>query len=222
LQERFLYRPKKGGTRLAHGVRAELLPRICEVFLQARDASKLTASQVPIAIAADILVRSLAQVGIVALVDEATGFQSKRNRNSLREFLERLIGKELAKWERRFPQDFYRAIFRLKGWTFDENSSKRPMQMARITADIVYDRLGPGVLDELRARNPVEPSGRRKGKHHQLLTTDVGHPVLTRHLDRMIFLADASKTWGEFYDGLGRVAPSIKHSGTFDFEDEED
>ena len=216
LQERYVYQVKKSGA-LANGIRAELLPKICDVYLKARDAGMLARGQHDMAIAADILVRSLAQVGIIALVDEATGFQSERDRNSLQAFLAKLIGKELAKWERRFPQDYYRAIFRLKGWDFDETSTKRPMQMAKITADIIYDRLGPGVLDELRAKNPVDQSGRRKAKHHQWLTPDVGHPVLSRHIDRTMFLADASKTWPEFYDGLGRVAPSLKLSGSFDF-----
>jgi len=72
---------------------------------------------------ADILIRGLADVGIVALVDEATGYQYDRARHALEEILERFIKNELGKWARRFPDEFYEHLFRLKGmkWPSDRN-----------------------------------------------------------------------------------------------------
>lgn len=208
LGRRYTYKVKGGGNSVAYGMEAELLPQICEVLLRARDAGKLIGGQAEIALAADILIRSLAKVGIVALVDEATGFQRTRDREALQEFLSQLIGHELAKWEKRFPDEFYRQIFRLKGWTYDSRSSRRPMQMAQITADIVFQRLGPSVLDELRERMPQTSTGKKKGKLHQLLTLDVGAPALSKHLEKVIILATATDDYNTFYEMLGRVAPN--------------
>lgn len=208
LGRRYSYKVKGAANSVAYGMEAELLPQICDVLLRARDAGKLIGGQTEIAFAADILVRSLAKVGIVALVDEATGFQRSRDREALQEFLSQLIGHELAKWEKRFPDEFYKQIFRLKGWTYNSNSSRRPVQMAQITADIVFQRLGPSVLDELRQRMPLTSSGKKKGKLHQLLTLDIGAPALSKHLEKVIILATATDDWNNFYEMLDRVAPN--------------
>jgi len=217
LKQRFLYRIKKHGAQAAYGQRADIFPKICDVFLRARDANALAPSQRDLAIAADILMRGLAEVGITALVDEATGYQEVRDRLALREILEQFIGKELASWERRFPPEFYREIFRLKGWEYDAKSTRRPMLMAQITADVVYKRLAPGVLSELRRLTPSNESGHRKNKLHQWLTPDVGHPALNRQLTRVVDLATANEDWDAFMRGLDRVAPRYGDTLPFDF-----
>ena len=61
---------------------------------------------------------------------------------------------------------------------------KRPGIVGTYTNDLVYERLAPGILEELEARNPKDDKGHRKGKHHQLLTEDVGHPALAQHLSQ--------------------------------------
>jgi hypothetical protein len=65
--------------------------------------------------ACDILMRSLARIAIVALVDEASGYQEIRPKDALQMYLEQLIGKELAAWAKKFPDDFYENIYKLKG-----------------------------------------------------------------------------------------------------------
>lgn len=217
LGERYLYRIKGSGAKAAYGRRADLFPKICDVFLRARDANALAPSQKDIAIAADILMRGLAEVGITALVDEATGYQEVRDRFALREILEQFVGKELAKWERRFPPEFYKVIFNLKGWTYDSSSTKRPMLMAHLTNDLVYRRLAPGVLAELRRLNPPSENGRRKHKLHQWLSADVGHPALDKMVNNVIVLGTAMNDWDGFIHGMDRVAPRYGDTIPFDF-----
>jgi len=77
--------------RKAFGYRAEMLPQVCEVYLKARDAGALVQSQLHVARQADILIRSLASVGIVALVDEATGYQVDRGHPYLFDDMNRII-----------------------------------------------------------------------------------------------------------------------------------
>jgi hypothetical protein len=76
---------------------------------------KLTKSQKIVGKKADILVRALASVGILALVDEATGYQYDRARHALEEILDKFISKELRKWAKTFPDEFYEQMFKLRG-----------------------------------------------------------------------------------------------------------
>jgi len=134
----------------AWGYRADLLPKVCVVYLKARDRKQLLDSQEPIALACDILVRGLAQVGIIALVDEATGYQRDRAVDALAKILEAFIAKELQPWVKTFPPDYYEQLFRLRGLDYPQYTVKRPQYFGLLTNDIVYKRLAPGVLAELR------------------------------------------------------------------------
>jgi P63C domain len=110
----------QSGANIAYGFEAQLLPQICDVWLKARDANALTKIQMPVAQRVDILMRGLAHVGIIALVDEATGYQNVRARTALEEILEAFVAKEFRKWAKRFPDDFYKEICRLRNWKYDE------------------------------------------------------------------------------------------------------
>lgn len=194
-----------GGTK-AFGFAAELLPKVCNVYLQARDKGVLLPSQKRAAEQADLLVRGLAETGIVALVDEATGYQQVRARDALQAYLEKFIRKELAAWVLRFPEEFFKELYRLKGWTWT-GSSRRPRVVGHYIKDLVYERLGPGVIAELERKNPVDDKGRRKSKHHQWLTEDVGHPALAQHLYALTGFMRSETDWNEFHFRFGRAYP---------------
>lgn len=76
----------------------------------------LRKQQAHIAAQADILIRGFATVGIIALVDEVTGYQEIRDRAALHKILDQYLEKEHAKRSKRFPDEFYREIFRLRDW----------------------------------------------------------------------------------------------------------
>jgi hypothetical protein len=110
--------------------------------------------------------RALAHVGIIALVDEATGYQEVRDRLALQEILDKFLLKEFATWAKTFPDEFYKEIFRLHGWQWRGMKVNRPQIVAHYTKDLVYARLAPGILAELEKRNPKDERGYRKAKHH--------------------------------------------------------
>jgi hypothetical protein len=214
------FRPLKGAK--AFGYPAELLPKVCEVFLRARDQGDvLTHNQIHIARQADVLMRALAHVGIAALVDEATGYQEVRDRLALQKILDAFISKELAKWAKRFPDEFYREIFRLKNWPWKGMKVNRPGVVAHYTNDVVYERLAPGVLKELKRINPPDERGQRKHKHHQWLTPDVGHPKLRDHLNGVLALMRASNTWKDFKKLLDRALPRHGLAAQIEMYDED-
>ncbi|OTQ84926.1 hypothetical protein BG30_12250 [Bacillus subtilis subsp. subtilis] len=197
-----VYKAQNG--RLVEGYKAELIPLMCDVYLTARMDKVLTKQQENLAIASEILVRSLSKLGIVALVDEATGYQADRDRNELQKLLSKYISKELLPWVKRFPDEFYKEMFRLKGWDYPTASGQRPGIVGHYTNRFVYDHLPPGVKEELQKNNP-SISGRRKYKHHQFLTEDIGNTHLEKHLLKVITLMQASESWSEFIKKFNRV-----------------
>lgn len=220
-----LFKPLRGGGikgKMANGYRAELLPQVCEVMLRARDAGALAPQQYHLAAQAEVLVRALAHVGIIALVDEATGYQYDRRRTALEEILEKFIAKELQPWAKRFPDEFYEELFRLRGWSYEPQSVKRPSYVGKLTNDLVYARLAPAILDELRRRNPPDEKGRRRVHHHRLLTDDVGHPRLREHLTAVIALEKAATTWDGFYRGIQRALPKYNQTIPLDLPEKDE
>lgn len=212
------FRAPTGGA-IASGYEATILPDICDAVLEARKAGALLPQQQHIADRCEILVRGFARVGIVALVDEATGYQDVRARRALEEILDKFISEELRKWAKTFPDEFYKEMFRLKGWPYQPWSVKRPGIVGHYTNDWIYARLAPGVLEELRRVNPKLPSGSRRAKHSQWLTEDVGHPRLREHLAAVIALMRASSTFEQFKRSLQRAFPMFNTTLELDFGD---
>jgi len=195
------------GGSIAHGITAELIPKICEVWLDAREAGVLGKRQLLIAAQAEILMRALAHVGIISLVDEATGYQSVRARDALAKILEEFVAKELQKWVKTFPPEFYQQMFRLRGIEASATSVRKPSYIGHLTNDIVYKRLAPGVLKELKKRTPRSEKGRHKHQLHRRLTDDVGHPKLREHLASVTTLMRISGDWSEFTKFLDKAHP---------------
>ena len=177
--------------------------------MQARDAGVLPSNQQYVAKQAEILVRGLARVGIIALVHEATGYQEIRAKNALAVILEKFIAKELQAWVQTFPNDFYRELFRLRGLDYPQFSVKRPQYFGTLTNDVVYRRLAPGVLEALKDVTPRDEKGRRKHKYFQRLTSNVGYPKLREHLGSVVTLMKLSEDWNDFQRKLDRIHPRI-------------
>ena len=207
-------------NKLTAGVEATVLPDICDVWITAKEKRALTKEQEVTAERAYVLMKAFATVGIIALIDEATGYQEERNRLALQEILDKYLLPYKAAWAKRFPDSFYKAIFRLKEWPYDPSSVRRPSVVGRITNDIVYERLAPGILSELRARTPRDEKGRRKHRFHQWLTDEVGHPKLQEHLIRAEVLMNAAPNWTTFYKLLQRALPKIGETMPMDLPEE--
>ena len=191
---------------IAHGYEASLLPDICNAVLESREKGDLNSRQVHIAKQCEILVRGFALIGIVALVDEATGYQEIRDQEALQLILDKYITDEWAKWTKTFPDAFYKNLFRLKNMPYPSSGGHKPSYIGHWTNDLIYKRLAPGVLKALRDKNPRLSSGNRGRKHHQHFTPDYGTPELRKLLDNEIFLMEGCTTWSDFYRKLNRSA----------------
>jgi len=199
------YRTQTG--QIARGIKAEIIPKICDVWLDAAEARKLGKRQSIIAEKAKTVMRALAHVGITALVDEATGYQEVRARNSLAKILEDFIAKELQPYIRTFPPEYYEGIFRLRGLEYPKDPIRRPQYFGTLTNDIIYKRLAPGVLAELKKVTPRDEDGKHKDKLFRRLTSNKGYPKLTGLLGSVVTIMRFSKDWHDFMAKLDDMHP---------------
>ena len=205
---------KGPGGAIAFGYDATIIVDICDMVIQAAKAGVLMKQQLHIAERAEVLFRGFAKTGIIALVDEATGYQDIRERNALMKILQAYISPTLLPWTKRFPDEFYREMFRLNGWAYDPESVKRPIVIGKWTNQLIYEQLPEGVLEELKHKTP---------KHHRLhqsLTPDVGHPHLSNQLAAVTAIMRLSSNWRKF---MANFAKAFNTGQTeFDFPEEDE
>jgi hypothetical protein len=212
--------PPHGGNT-AYGFPATILPEICDSILAARAAGALQSQQAHIAEQCEILVRGFARVGIIALIDEATGYEKERTANSLAEILEAFIAKELQPWLKTFPPEFYEELFRLRGLKFTGGQVKRPWYFGHLTNDIIYRRLAPGLLEELKRLAIKDDAGRLKHRLFRRLTKHVGYPKLREHLGAVVAIMQLSDDYCDFKVKLDRLKPQHRAPLPLPFPDGE-
>lgn len=206
------------GGSAATGYEATILADLCDAVLAARRAGALRPQQEHVAHQCEVLVRGFARVGIIALVDEATGYQKERAKDALATILEAFIAKELQPWLQTFPTDFYQELFRLRGLSFPTSSVRRPQYFGVLTNDIVYKRLAPGVLEELKRVTPRNEDGRPKAKYFQSLTSNTGYPKLREHLGKVVMMMQLSTDYADFKAKLERFLPKQSDQMTLTLE----
>ncbi len=198
------------GGRKSYCYEGEDVVDIIYMYLDARKAERFSSQKIllpnqeHLADQAELIVKSFAKVGIAGLIDEATGYQYVREKDALQAYLEKVIKKEIAAWIQRFPNEFFEQIHRLHGWAW-QGPGRSPSVVGKYINDLVYARLGPGILDELKKVNPKNSIGARKGKHHQWLTEDVGHPMLAQHLYSLTTTMRGFDKWDDFYKFANRI-----------------
>ena len=203
---------------LAYGYEATILADICEAVLAARKVGVLQKQQAHIADKCEILMRGFARVGIVALVDEVTGYQDIRVRDALHKILEKYVSEEAKPWVLTFDDEFYKLIFRLNRWPYDPDSVKRPSVIGHWTNDI-YDRLAPGVRMELHRVVRRNQKGRPTEKLHQHIKMEA-HPELEKYLEAIKALMRASSGWKKFERLLQRAYPKVNTNLEFPFDED--
>lgn len=190
-----------------YGYRAEVIPTVCELYIKAEKDGKLTINQLRMAEISSLIIQSLSKIGIIGLIDEATGYQQIRPRDALEVYFNKILTKELTAWCKRFPDEFYENIYKLKDWPEFSTSKNKYSCVGHYTNDIIYSRLGEEVLEELKTRTPDTA----KSKMHQWLTADVGHPLLTTHMQTILTLQRLALAqgwkWNKFLSLVDSVAP---------------
>ena len=209
------------GGKPAFGYEAMVLADLCDVILGARKEKLLLPQQMHIAAQAEILVRGFARVGIIALIDEATGYQKDRERDALAKILEAFVAKEIQPYIRTFDPAYYEHMFKLRGLPFPPDSKThkpqyRPQYFGKLTNDIVYRRLAPGVLEALKDESKKAD---KKGKLFQHLTAGYGRQELLKHLGKVVAFMESSSDWNDFMLKINKYAPRYNTTLPLDLEE---
>ena len=106
--------------------------------------------------------------------------------------------------------------FRLYGYPYPPhgNPSWRPQFFGKITNEVVYNRIAPELLPELKK---AASKAERRAKLHQWLTGDIGHPKLREHLASIVTLLRLSKNPTEFMELVNRLHPRFGDTLQLDF-----
>jgi hypothetical protein len=212
------------GKQKISAYRATALPEICDIMLQVRDHAimsgvELGSRQQAVIIQSDLIIRALAKVGIIALVDEVTGYEKIKEKDALQIFLQKFLDEEKGKWVSTFEPAFFEAIFKMKGWTWKQASTKKPQVVGHYINNYVYSRLAPQVLAELRKVNPKNENGVRKGKHTQWINPEFGHPKLKEHINVLTMFAKAAGyNWNSWHRMVERALPKYNQDGSMTLE----
>jgi hypothetical protein len=188
-----------GSSMDAIGREATSVVEICEKYLEARAKKLLKGSQQKLAVQAEIIMRACAKVGIIALIDEATGYQKVRAEKALQLKLQAFIADDLQEWARKFPPEFWFELARLEGITYSPLS--RPLRWGKYFMAFVYDAIDKDVGKRLRAKNPNPQKGRN---HHQWLK-EFGKEKLNAQIASVVTIMKLCNNMEEFRTKFDRV-----------------
>ncbi len=207
------YRQVIGG-KPANGLNAEMLPDICSVYLRARRAGRIHSKQVHFANQAELLLEAFAKTGIIALVDEATGYEKVRPERALQGKFSKYLTSEMQPWQKTFPDEFFAELDRLHG--FRAAAGNRPVCYAAFINRTVYDCLGDGRLRCQIEKFNFTPSGNRRGRSHQWFSQE-GRILLIEQIRNVLELMTACRNIKHFNQTFERRCRAVREPYLFDF-----
>lgn len=188
-------------NKTVRGMAAETFLDICRAYVRALDDGALvTDRQRAIAIKAGMFLAACAKTGLVALIDEATGYQYERAEDALQFKLRLFLEEEMHKWEATFPDELWREFGRLTNWSGSIN--QRPKYWGKLVMELIYEYLDPDVAEWLREHNPKPQKGQN---HHQWLSSQYGLRRLVEHIWMVVGLAKACQSMPELQQRMAEI-----------------
>lgn len=185
-----------GSTYTGRGIKAETFLDICNAYVAAFSEGALnTERQQEIAINCSVLLASCAKIGLIALIDEATGYQFERQENALQLKMKAFIADEMRGWEKTFPDELWEQFGRLTQWKGPLHL--RPKWWGKLVMELVYNALDSEVATYLKENKPPPIHGRN---YHQWLSQHYGLKQLITHIYEIIGMAKTCKNMKELQE----------------------
>jgi hypothetical protein len=187
-------------NKTVRGLLAEDFLTICKAYVKARDIPGvvLTEKQREIATQASMLLMACAKVGLIALIDEATGYQYERASDALQLKLQIYLEEEVRAWEKTFPDELWMEFGRLSNWHGSIQS--RPKYWGKLVLELIYEYLEPDVIDWLRTNRPPPRQGIA---WHRYYSENYGLRKLIQHIWMVIGVAKTCFTMYELREKMG-------------------
>lgn len=189
---------------VGNGYNSDTIINILEAYSNALANGWLRKNQMHIGARAVKIQSSLARLGIVAVIDEATGYQAVREKNDLEVRLAFYLREKPREYEKRYPDEMrIEAIRILK---MDPETKHHPGPMARVFRKQIYDYiLGADVASVLKERNP-HPGGNHP--HHTFVDDKVTRLIDWR-IGEVLSQLKASDSWAEFNYNMDKMNKKI-------------
>lgn len=189
----------EGHFQYAIGFPVERFMDLCAAYtsalqrhLNADEEFSLTPRQIDIAKRAIAFQMACAKVGIIAMVDEVTGYQYDRAEDALRLKLNLFLTEEMRKWEKTFPDQLWVEFGRLTKWQGPVHS--RPKYWGKLVMELIYGYLDPDVAKWLKENAPKPRHGEN---YFQWLNEQYGLKRLIEHIWMIVGMAAACQTMPE-------------------------
>ena len=189
------------GTQFrGRGITAEQFEAILTGYVRALGAGALnTDRQREIATRCAVLSTAFLRVGIIAQIDEVTGYQYERAADALQVKLQAYIAEELRDWEKTFPDELWEMFGRLTNWQGPIHS--RPKWWGHLVNELIYEALDPDIADYLKRNKPKPFHGQN---YHQWMSEDVGLKALVQHIYKVIGMGDGCTDMRELRDKVAK------------------
>ena len=227
LENPFLFKsPTNGSTTF--GYDAAIFPELCIIIIKADNAGIWTERDRHIVERAEVFTHGLALVGIIARIDEATGYQDFRREEELKEIFDKFLDNKARPWAKIFPLEFYSELYRLNGWVWktsqDGKKPATPSVVGTYTNNFIYNRLIPGFPEELTAEldrlNPKNNVGNRQWNHHQWIEEHKALPYLQKHIHSIIAIMRGYSSMSSFERHIKRAFPMTGDQDEMEFDED--
>jgi len=188
-------------NKTVKGFSAETFIEICGAYVKALADNALdTERQKEIAVKASMFLASCAKVGLIALIDEATGYQYDRAVDALQVKLKAFLAEEMREWEKTFPNELWVEFGRLTKWK--GSVTQRPKYWGHLVTELVYGYLDPDVTKWLKENHPQPRHGRN---WHQWLNEQYGLQKLVQHIYTLIGIGKACYNMRELKEKMAEL-----------------
>ena len=196
LENPILFTAPKG--QKVFGYSAEIFLEVIDVVLAAKNANKLLKLQQHVGLRCEALKKALPAIGIIALIDESTGYQKIRERDALKILVKKYITESFRPWIKEFHDDLFSGIDKIYE-NEKTTSQNRPKYYGKFINKYIYKPLEKGLIHKkLVEINPADSKGNRKKRFHQFFTTDYGIRILRTRIDKITALLEISSNKKEF------------------------
>jgi hypothetical protein len=182
------------------GIEAETFLDICRAYVSAWQNDATTERQTEIAKKASMFLAACAKVGLIALIDEATGYQYQRAQDALTFKLKVYLEEEMREWEKTFPDELWQEFGRLTHWT--GSVAQRPKYWGKLVMELIYGYLDKDVAQWLKTHAPSPKHGQN---YHQWLSSQYGLKKLIEHIWLTIGVAKACHDMSELRDKMAQL-----------------
>ena len=188
-------------NKSAKGMEAETFLEICGGYVRAwQDTALESEAQIAIAKRAVMFLAACSKVGLIALIDEATGYQYLRAEQELQLKLRLFLLEEMRKWEKTFPDQLWEQLGRLTNWK--GKIHQRPKYWGKLVMELIYEYLDPDVAQWLRDNAPQPMKGQN---YHQWLSGQYGLKRLIEHIWKVIGIANTCRDLDELQYRMAEI-----------------